>query len=453
MKRVGVFGLGVAGTAVARALAGRDISVVLADDATSPTHRALAAELGADLVEMSGAGATGEFLSGIDTLIPAPGVPPRHAVIVGAQHASIPVRTEIDVAYEWESSRPGGGRPLLGVTGTDGKTTTTMLTGALLRTSGLKALEVGNTDVPFMAALDESVDAFVVECSSFRLRYTTMFRCAASVWLNLAPDHLDWHVSLEDYAAAKANLWAHVRTDDVAVAPAGDTRIESYAKNSGARVVTFGGPEADYRCERDVLAGPHGVIAPVSCLRRAMPHDISNALAAVALVESSGLLDGGAPAVRTTLANFEPPHHRIEFVGEFAGSRWYDDSKATSPHAALTAIRAFDRIVLIAGGRNKDLDLSAMASEPSRMHAVVAIGDDAESIEAAFSGVCTVVRAASMAEAVARAAAMSSPGVDVLLSPGCTSYDWYNNYSERGSDFAEKVRAHFGMSATGGIHR
>jgi len=179
-----------------------------------------------------------------------------------------------------------------------------------------------------------------------------------------------------------------------------------------------------------------------------MPHDITNALAACALVLESGVI---APdSIESSLANFQPAHHRIELVGEFVGSRWFDDSKATSPHASLTAIRAFERLVLIAGGRNKGLDLTAMATEPQRMVGVVAIGDDADLIKRAFSPICNVVLANTMDDAVREAASMASPGVDVVLSPGCTSYDWYKNYNERGDDFQRAVRTFFsGTPAVG----
>lgn len=451
MERAAVFGLAVAGSAVARALHRRGVSTTLADDRGDASHGELARELGARLVDMSGVDAIDALLEGVDTLIPAPGVPPRHGVIREALRRGIAVRTEIDVAYEWEVARPGGPRPIVGITGTDGKTTTTTLAGELLRAAGVEAVEVGNTDIPFMAAVDEAVDAFVVECSSFRLQFTPLFRCNSSVWLNFAPDHLDWHGSIGEYAAAKSRLWANVRPDDVAVAPAGDPMILGFAAASGARVVTFGSDDADYRVADGWLAGPRGRICPVADLRRSMPHDVANALAAVAMLDAPGILPCDAPTVADTLARFEPPHHRIELVGSWGGSRWFDDSKATSPHAALTAIRAFDRVVLIAGGRNKDLDLGQMATEPERMVGVVAIGDDAALIEAAFARVCPVVRAGSMSDAVDKAALMVTPGVDVLLSPGCTSYDWYANYGERGDDFTRIVRERFGSLDPGKV--
>ena len=444
MKRVAVFGLALAGEAAARALTARGFEVVLSDDAIVDEHRRLAHEIGCAIVPVVTGADLGAFLDGVDVLIPAPGVAPHHRVIVEALVRNVSVRTEIDIAYEWEQQRSGGPRPILGVTGTDGKTTTTMIAAALLRGNGRSVGEVGNTDLPFMAAIDQPFDAFVVECSSFRLQFTDAFRCDASVWLNLAPDHLDWHGSLEKYAGAKRRLWAHSRPSDVVIAPTNNEMILETAHASTSRCVTFGLDAGDYRVSSGSLISPHGEICPVEQLWRALPHDITNSLAAAALVIESGLSVVGD--VAEPLHNFESAHHRIELVGEFDGSAWYDDSKATSPHAALTAIRSFDRIVLIAGGRNKDLDLSQMATEPHRMAGVIAIGDDAEAIRRAFEGVCVVRDAASMDEAVVFAHGLAKNGETVLLSPGCTSYDWYKNYNERGDDFQDKVRKYFNQT-------
>lgn len=446
MKRVAVFGLALAGAAAARAVAARGIEVVLSDDAIVDEHRRLATELGCTIVPVVTQSDLVAFLDGVDVLIPAPGVAPHHRVIVEALVRDISVRTEIDIAYEWEQQRKGGPRPILGVTGTDGKTTTTMITAALLRDSGRSVGEVGNTDLPFMAAIDQPFDAFVVECSSFRLQFTDAFRCDASVWLNLAPDHLDWHGSLENYTEAKRRLWAHCQPSDVVVAPVNNELILESARSVGSRSVTFGLDSGDYTVLAGLLVCAHGVICAVDELWRALPHDITNSLAAAALVIESGL--GAVGDVAGPLHNFELAHHRIELVGHFGGSAWYDDSKATSPHAALTAIRSFENIVLIAGGRNKDLDLTQMATEPNRMAGVVAIGDDAEAIRRAFEGVCVVRDATSMDEAVVLAHGMAHGGATVLLSPGCTSYDWYNNYNERGDDFQDKVRRHFNRIET-----
>jgi len=441
MKRVAVFGLAITGAAAARALAVRDIEVVLSDDAITDEQRHLASELGCTIVPVATQSDIAAFLDGVDVLIPAPGVAPHHRVIVEALARGISVRTEIDIAYEWEQQRSGGPRPILGVTGTDGKTTTTMITAALLRSGGRSVGEVGNTDLPFMAAIGQPFDAFVVECSSFRLQFTDAFRCDASVWLNLAPDHLDWHGSLESYTEAKRRLWAYSRTSDVVIAPMDNEMILESARATPARCVTFGLVAGDYTVSSGSLVSPLGVICSVDELWRSLPHDITNSLAAAALVIESGLSAVGE--VAEPLHNFESANHRIELIGHFEGSAWFDDSKATSPHAALTAIRSFEHIVLIAGGRNKDLDLAQMATEPKRMVGVVAIGDDADAIRRAFEGVCVVCDAMSMDEAVALAHGMAKNGETVLLSPGCTSYDWYNNYNERGDDFQDKVRKYF----------
>ena len=441
MKRVAVFGLALTGAAAARALVARGFEVVLSDDVIVDAHRHLARELGCQIVPVVTQSDVAAFLDGVDVLIPAPGVPPLHRVIVEALARKVSVRSEIDIAYEWEQQRSGGPRPILGVTGTDGKTTTTMIAAALLRGGGRSVGEVGNTDLPFMAAIDQPFDAFVVECSSFRLQFIENFRCDASVWLNLAPDHLDWHGSIEKYAEAKRRLWEYSKLNDVVIAPVNNEMILESARATPARCVTFGLDAGDYTVSSQSLVSPHGFVCSIDELWRALPHDITNSLAAAALVIESGLSAVGD--VAAPLHSFESAHHRIELVGQFDGSAWYDDSKATSPHAALTAIRSFEHIVLIAGGRNKDLDLAQMATEPQRMVGVVAIGDDADEIRRAFEGVCVVRDATTMEEAVAVAHGMAQGGATVLLSPGCTSYDWYNNYNERGDDFQDKVRKYF----------
>jgi UDP-N-acetylmuramoylalanine--D-glutamate ligase len=176
----------------------------------------------------------------------------------------------------------------------------------------------------------------------------------------------------------------------------------------------------------------------VSEMKRSMPHDITNALAAAAISIESGLVEPSH--VARALSEFDNAPHRIEFVEVIDGVKWFNDSKATSPHASAVAIRSFQNIVLIAGGRNKDLDLSELADQPERVKSVVAIGDDAQEIEKAFDGVCRVVRGGSMKEAVRLARTLAKSGDVVLLSPACTSYDWYNNYMERGEDFKQCVR-------------
>ena len=185
-------------------------------------------------------------------------------------------------------------------------------------------------------------------------------------------------------------------------------------------------------------------------MRRSLPHDITNALAASALVLETGL--ASTDAIERALGAFEAPPHRLEPIGESGGIAWYNDSKATTPHAASTAIRAFDSLVLIAGGSRKGVDLSPMGEQPERVRAVVAIGEAAPDVRAVFGSATSVVDADSMEHAVALAASLAQPGDAVVLSPGCASFDWYSGYPERGDDFRRLVLRHLGHPADHGRH-
>jgi UDP-N-acetylmuramoylalanine--D-glutamate ligase len=433
-----VYGLAVAGRSTAKFLASRGEPLVLADDRVSPAHAEFAASLGAELLEgpeaaMRCARRMGEFAR----IAPSPGVPESHPVIVSALRAKSEIVSEIELAYRHEQAS-GQPRPVVAVTGTDGKTTTTLMAAAMLSASGRKAAAVGNTETPWVEVLDESHDCFALECSSFRLQWTRDLRAQAATWLNFAPDHLDWHRDLGSYRSAKERIWAAARAGDVAVAPVRDASIVASASGTAARTVTFGLESGDYRVEAGALVGPRGRIVDVGQLSRALPHDLANALAASALVLESGLAT--VEGVASALARYQHAPHRIQLVATVDEVSYYDDSKATSPHAAQAALGSFERIVLIAGGKNKGLDLASMASQPRHMRAVVAIGHSAALIAAAFAGVCVVEHAESMESAVRVARRLAQPGDVVLLSPGCTSYDWYSNYGERGDDFARCVR-------------
>jgi UDP-N-acetylmuramoylalanine--D-glutamate ligase len=433
-----VFGLAVAGRAVAASLRERGAEVVVGDDKLTEEHRSFAQSIGARVVDIASDGELQRVMSSVSVLSPAPGVPEHHGVIRSAHENGVSIQSEIEIAYRMESLRFGGSRPMVAITGTDGKTTTTLMAKAMLRAAGLRAEAVGNTEVPFIESLGTDAQAFAIESSSFRLEYTEQFRTQASAWLNIAPDHLDWHSSYQKYFDAKAKMWANCLPTDVAVAPVDDVNICAVARASEARVVTFGAVDGDYRVVGGELCGPFGSIMEISRMKRSLPHDVTNALAAAAVCIEGGLVN--ADQVALALEQFENAPHRIQFVAEIDGVRWFNDSKATSPHAASVALRAFDSVVLIAGGKNKGLDLSQMACEPHRMRAVVAIGASADDIARAFSGVCTVVKATSMSEAVEQAALVAREGDVVVLSPGCTSYDWYSNYGERGEDFMKCVR-------------
>ena len=433
-----MFGLGVAGLAVANALHERGESVILADDQATKLHKDFARALNCEFIDATDEAAVVSTLKRITRLAPAPGISESHHVMATARQMGLTISSELELAYNIEELRTGGPRPMLGITGTDGKTTTTLMTAAMLHAAGHKSLAVGNTETPLIAALNTDTQVFAVECSSFRLANCENFRTRASVWLNLAPDHLDWHTNMESYTSAKAQMWAHTRAGDVAVAPVDDAQILRVAHESTARTVTFGATHGDYHAQDGRLNSPHGSIMNIADMKRAMPHDITNALAAAAISIESGLVEPSH--VARALSEFDNAPHRIEYVETIDGVQWFNDSKATSPHASAVAIKSFQNIVLIAGGRNKGLDLHELANQPQRVKAVVAIGDDALEIEKAFDGVCRVVRGGSMQEAVRLARTLAVSGDVVLLSPACTSYDWYNNYMERGEDFMQCVR-------------
>lgn len=439
MKHVLVYGLAVAGQAVAHALHRRGVPFTAVDDRPSDGARSVASALGVDLVESPSQADLAALVRRCDLVIPAPGLPETHPVFDVAHTGDVEVCSEIEVAYRWEQERPGGPRPFVAITGTDGKTTTTELTAAMVATAGRRTMAVGNTDTPLISVVDDDdLDVFVVEASSFRLAFTSRFRAEASAWLNLAEDHQNWHRSLDTYAAAKARLWQAVRPDDVVIGSAHDPIVRRYLDTIPARRFTVGLTDADYRVDHGRLMTPRGAVAEVNELARALPHDLTNGLTAAALTLETGL--ASVDDVARTLAVFTPPRHRIELVADHAGVRWFDDSKATTPHAALTAVAAFPSVVWIAGGRNKGLDLSVLTSGAAHLRGVVALGEAGPEVAAAFDGRCPVRLAPTMDDAVAAAAALARDGDVVLLSPACASYDAYQNYSERGDDFVRCVR-------------
>lgn len=432
-----VYGAGIAGLAVARALLQRDFDVVMIDDEVTESKASAAARIGCDLLGHPSDAELRALVESCDFLAPSPGVSEDHPVMAMARASGVPLRSELDLAYEWELIRPSGARAAVAVTGTDGKTTTVSMVEAILKSAGHRPIACGNTEIPFVEAVDSDADAFVIEATSFRLACVESFRTPASAWLNFAPDHLDWHRSLETYEAAKAKLWGQVRPSDSAIGWTEDPIVMKHLGVANCHQVTFGSKQGDYRQDEGVLVGPRGGILPVAEMSRSLPHDVTNALAASALSIESGLAEPSAAG--DALRHFVPPKHRIEFVTERDAVRYFDDSKATTPHAAVTAIRSFDSIVLIAGGRNKDLDLSEMATESERLRACVLIGESSDELANVFHGRTRTTTATTMAEAVTLARRLARPGDVVLLSPGCTSLDWYGGYAQRGDDFVRCV--------------
>jgi UDP-N-acetylmuramoylalanine--D-glutamate ligase len=433
-----VVGLGVTGRAVATALVRRGTTVAAVEDRPAAEHRTFAADLAIDLLESPDDARLADVLRTTDVLLPSPGVPDRHPVFALAAARGVAVRSEFDLAAEWDD------RPIAAVTGTNGKTTVTHLVTDILRRSGLAAAEAGNVETPLVEAIDDpTAEVFVVEASSFRLGHTAHWRPAAAAWLNFAPDHLDVHADLQAYEAAKARIWADQEPSDLAVANADDPVVARH--RGAARRQTFGLDTAADATVRDgrLVIDDEPLLA-IADLRRSLRHDQANALAAALLARGLG---ADRAATVEALVAFDSLPHRVELVGERDGIAWYDDSKATTPHATRAALASFPSVVLIAGGRNKGLDLSGLLGVGDNIRAVVAIGEAADDIAAAVGRSAPVEAAASMSDAVALAAAHARPGDAVLLSPGCASFDWYSSYGDRGDDFSRIVRAHLDREA------
>lgn len=431
-----VLGLGLAGRAAAKALSDRGIAVTAVDD--SPNEEII------EFIESVGAFIAGADREGFDLLfadaslfVPSPGVPESHVAFEAARAAGVRTISEFDIARWYDD------RPIAAITGTDGKTSVTMLTVAMLEASGVAAAAVGNTEVPFVEVIDSpQYDAFVVEASSFRLGHSERFSPQAAAWLNFSPDHLDVHASLARYEAAKAKIWADLEPGALAVAPADDAVVQSHLPDSSeVDVITVAlepgnGANAFVEDGRLIVAGTD--IGALDSLPRAFAHDVSNTLVAAALALRLGATVAGIERAITT---HELAPHRIQHVADIDGVAYYNDSKATVPHAVNTAVSGFDSVVLIAGGKNKGLDLSELRSSADRVRAVVALGDAADEVAEAFLDLRPVHSADVMDNAVEIARDLAESGDVVLLSPGCASFDQYENYGARGDDFMRAVNA------------
>ena len=435
-----VYGLGVTNRAVVAALVAHGLEVLLAGDGDEAELREFAASVpvhevahAPDRAELAG------LVERSDAVLPAPGLPDRHPLFAAVADVGRPLLSEFDLAGAWDD------RPVVAVTGTNGKTTVTMLLCEMLVAAGIPAVAVGNLDTPLVAAIDDPApEVFVVEASSFRLARSRWFRPEVAVWLNFAEDHLDVHVDLATYRAAKERITAQQGPGDLAVLNADDPTVAGLAERLDAQST---GPEV-WRfsvCDRADLDATSGqlrvqgeAVLAVEDLWSSLPHDRANVLAAAGAAVRMG---ASIEAVAQAATAFHGLAHRVQYVAEVGGVRYFDDSKATAPHATLSALAGFDPVVLIAGGRNKGLDLAVLGSATDRVRAVVGIGESAAEVLAAFPD-RVGVEAESMDDAVRAAADLARPGDTVVLSPACASFDWYGSYAERGDDFARAVREH-----------
>lgn len=365
-----------------------------------------------------------------DLVVVSPGVPLAHPVF---SLASEPI-SELELAYRCSKI------PMIAITGTNGKTTVTTLVTEMLSQGGLRARSVGNIGTPIIASLAEDLDYFVVEASSFQLATTVEFHPRVALWTNFSPDHLDWHQGITHYRASKSKIFDNQVRGDTAVINGLDSVVSSASIPPEVDVVSFGLGSFDFGIspDRAALSYRGRKYLEISSLKRTLPHDLENALAGSAAAHAVGV---PLSTIARVLRDFEGLEHRVEFVRRVEGIDYYNDSKATTPASVVAAMNGFDSVVLIAGGKNKGLDLTSLGSVAPKLKALVAIGEAADELLAIFSEHTHLprVKAGSMKEAVDLARRNASPGDIVLLSPGCTSFDWYSSYAERGRDYKTAV--------------
>jgi UDP-N-acetylmuramoylalanine--D-glutamate ligase len=424
---------------VARSLLAGGDAVTAVDDHPTPAAEEAACRLGLALRATPAGAELESTLAACDLVVTSPGLPVNHPLLLAAAERAVPVWSEIELAGELATA--AGGPLIAAITGTNGKTTVTTMAASILDASGIKSVAAGNIGLPLVDAVAMDVDVVVAEVSSFQLQFIHRFHPAVSCWLNFADDHLDWHPTVSHYRAAKARIWANQGPGDTAVINADDQAVVASSSTipAGVAVTTFStSVPADYMLEAARLVRADGVsLVDLTDLPRAFPHDIVDALAAAAVAVAAGANPAGC---REGLASWQPLPHRVSFVVESDGVAWYDDSKATTPASVLAAVAAFPSVVLIAGGRNKGLDLGALTATVPPVRAVVAIGEAAPDVERTFRPLVEVRTASSMTAAVEEAGRLAAPGDTVLLSPGCASFDWYRSYTERGDDFVRIVK-------------
>jgi UDP-N-acetylmuramoylalanine--D-glutamate ligase len=453
-RKVTVVGLARSGVAAARLCARAGATVTITDRRADRDLAPALAALGADVRRRLGGHDVGDF-EGADLVVVSPGVPLANPELRAAQARGVPVWAEVELA--WRFLPPG--TPVVGITGTNGKSTTTALTGALLA-ADRPTFTGGNLGTPLCEHVLSGTPAaaVVAELSSFQLEGIDRFRAHVAAILNVTPDHLDRYAGLEDYAAAKARLFTRQQAADAAIANARDDRAMAMAGASRGTRYTFGfGDPAALGARTADGEPPEGGAALAIRLASGEPeryllrnralrgrHNRENAMAAVLCARLMGV--PGA-TVQEGLDRFPGLPHRLELVAERGGVEWVNDSKATNVDSTTVGLAAFaagrPRVVLIMGGRGKKAPYRPLAPLFSgRVKALLTIGEDAPAIERELGGLAPTEGCGTLADAARRAAVLAGPGDVVLLSPACASYDQFANYEERGEVFRRLAEEH-----------
>ena len=447
LRRVCVLGLGLSGTAAARLLVRRGVSVVGTDRRPAP-ELDLEGLAGAPGVELLCGVDARELPLGIDAVIVSPGVAPGHPLLVAARAAGVPVAAEVELAFAFLEGT------VVAVTGSNGKSTTTAMTGALLAAAGLPVEVCGNIGLPLAAVVDGAPGrVFVVELSSFQLEAIHRFRPRAAALLNLSPDHLDRHGDLGGYLAAKRRVFDNQRADDVAVLNGDESEVAATLVRARRRTFAREAAVADGCSLEDdevverLPGGDRRRLFAASDVPLPGPHNLENAMAAALLA-----LAAGAPvaALAAGLRSFRGLPHRLEPVAERAGVTFYDDSKGTNVAATARSLEGFadGSVHLILGGRNKGADLAYLRPIVARKAArVYLIGESAPLFAGALAGAVEQSLSGTLERAVAEAAERARAGESVVLSPACASFDQFRDYADRGRQFRAFARAATGEGA------
>ncbi len=443
-KNVLVLGLARSGAAVARLLAKQGARVTVNDQKEREAFGSVPEELERLGIQVicggHPAGIVGDHL---DLLVKNPGIPYSALPIRRALEIGIPVVTEIEVAYQFCRA------PIIGITGSNGKTTTTSLTGEILQTAGLRPVVAGNIGTA-LSDIVESVTPdqwLVAELSSFQLMGTVTFRPRIGALLNVYKAHLDYHGTMDKYIAAKSRLFMNQTASDVAVLNADQPTVMQVAASVPGRIFPFSLTqrldEGVFVKDGSIVIRSNGQIHHV-CRLCEIPlkgaHNLENVLAAAAISFAAG---AAVQAIREGIRRFQGVEHRLEFVAEKNGVSYFNDSKATNAEAATRAITSFTNpVVLIAGGLDRGTDFAELIPVfQNHVKAIVTLGQAADKLAAAAekAGVRERRRANSIEEAVAIAKALAEPGDSVLLSPACASWDMYSSFEERGRIFKAAV--------------
>jgi UDP-N-acetylmuramoylalanine--D-glutamate ligase len=454
-RRVCVTGLGISGAAAARVLLDLGARVLVVEGRDDEAIRATAAELTSRGAEVRLGDA--ETPVDADLLVTSPGWRPTQPLLVAAQAQGIEVIGEPELAWRL---RPSADQPWLGVTGTNGKTTTVGMLASILQAAGYRTVAAGNVGRPLTEVVlaDPPYDVLAVEMSSFQLHWSSLIRFEAATILNIAPDHLDWHGSLGAYAADKAKIWGDPQGGDVASVLV--NRDDSLCRELAEPFVdkqcfTMAEPTSGcFRYEGDALVdGMSGErLAHISDVHAPGQHNLGNALAAAGLARQLSLLPRypvPAEAIAAGLSAYRPGPHRNAVVATVDGVTFVDDSKATNPHAAAASLASYDNVVWIAGGLLKGADVEPLVrADHARLRGVVLIGADRTRIRDALARHAPDVPVVeveatdtgAMTAVVSAARRLAAPGDTVLLAPAAASMDMFRDYAERGELFAAAVR-------------